>query len=74
MEIVKPSEEETKRRSELISQSKTRNLSSNEVEELEAILTREARYSYASGKIGFIAFVCIQQIIRSLPLLSGVSN
>ncbi|MBA7568357.1 hypothetical protein ES708_10078 [subsurface metagenome] len=72
MEVLNPSEAETKRRSELISQSKTRNLSRDEVEELEAILTREARNSYASGEIGFIAFVCIHQIIRSLPLLSGV--
>ena len=72
MELLKPNEEETKRRSELISQSKTRNLRRDEVEELEAILTKEARYSYASGEIGFIAFVCIHGIIRSLPLLSGV--
>lgn len=72
MEALKPSEEETKRRSELISESKTRNLSRDEVEELQAILTREARYSYTSGEIGFLAFVCIHTIIRSLPLLSGV--
>ena len=72
MEALKPSEEETKRRSELISESKTRNLSRDEVEELQAILTREARYSYTSGEIGFLAFGCIHTIIRSLPLLSGI--
>ena len=72
MEVLKPGEEETKRRSELISQSQSRNLSRDEVEELEAILTREARYSYASGEIGLTAFVLIHVFIRSLPLLSGV--
>ena len=72
MEVLKPSEAEIKRRSELISESKTRDLSRDEVEELQAILTKEARYSYAIGEIGFIAFVCIHSIIRSLPLLSGV--
>ncbi|MBA7583443.1 hypothetical protein ES708_25386 [subsurface metagenome] len=72
MEILKPSEGETKRRSELISQSKTQNLSRDEVRELQAILTKEARYSYTSGEIGFLAFVCIASIINSLPLLTGV--
>jgi len=72
MRVLKASEAETKRRSELISESKTRNLSRAEVEELQAILTKEARCSYASGEIGFLAFVCIHTIIRKLPLLSGV--
>lgn len=71
MWVLKPREEETKRRSELISESKTRNLSRAEVGELQSILTKEARYSYASGEIGFLAFVFIHTIIGSLPLLGA---
>ena len=74
MEVLKPSEVEIKRRSELISETKTRNLSGDEVEELQAIMTKEAQYSYATGEIGFVAFVCIQSIIRGLPLVAYIAR
>ena len=55
------------RRTELISQAKSRKLSVVEVEELKILLEREASHSFATGEIGWLAFVILEAIIKNLP-------
>ena len=57
----------TERRSELISQAKTRKLSVAEIEELKTVLIKEARHDFATGEIGFLAFFLLGLLIKNLP-------
>lgn len=68
-EAVRPTQQEVERRKQLIGLSKTRSLSRTEAKELQAIWGKEAWYSYASGEVGFLAFVVIQAIVSHLPSL-----
>ena len=51
------------RRQELVSQSKVRRLTMDEVDELQAILWKELRYDYDLGKIGLLDYLAIHAII-----------
>ena len=51
------------RRQELISQSKVRRLTVDEVDELQAILYKELRHDYHLGKIGLLAYLALHSII-----------
>jgi len=51
------------RRQELISQSKVRRLTVDEVDELQAILYEELRHDYRLGKIGLLAYLALHAII-----------
>ena len=69
------------RRQELISQSKVRRLTVDEVDELQAILWKELRHDYDLGKIGLLAYEALHAIIsylgyclRMKALDSGNSN
>jgi len=68
-EAVRTIQQEVERRNQLIGLSKIRSLSRAEVKELQAIWEKEAWYSYASGEVGFLAFVAIQAIVSHLPSL-----
>ncbi len=51
------------RRQELISQSKMRHLTVDEVDELQAILYKELHHDYHLGKIGLLAYLALHAII-----------
>ena len=51
------------RRQELVSQSKMRRLTVDEVDELQAILYKELRHDYHLGKIGLPAYLALHAII-----------
>lgn len=51
------------RRQELVSQSKVRHLTVDEVDELQAILWKELRHDYDLGEIGLLAYEAIHAII-----------
>lgn len=51
------------RRQELVSQSKVRRLTVDEVDELQAILYEELRHDYHLGKIGLLAYLALHAII-----------
>ena len=52
------------RRQELISQSKVRHLTVDEVDELQAILYEELHHDYHVGKIGLLAYLAIHAVIN----------
>lgn len=51
------------RRQELISQSKVRRLTLDEVDELQAILYEELHHDYHLGKIGLLAYLALHAVI-----------
>lgn len=59
------------RRSELVSQAKTRKLSMTEAQELKTILKKELRHDFAAGKIGVLAFLILVTIIDKLSEALG---